>query len=149
MSNAPRGVRFHDDVGELFRRREAPECADADLISATGVVEGGRLVERAGRHLRILGAQDVQDVACADAVRGCFVWIYPDPHGELPFAQNQEIRHAWKSCDLVSHMENEVIGEVFCAAAAVGRIRMHAKQERRNRFLDLDALQLNLFRQSG
>ncbi len=125
--DASLGVRFHDDVAELLGRSEAPKRANIDLVGPARVVEDRRLVESAGGDLGVLGAQDIQDVAGADIARGSLVRVDPDSHGVLPLAQDPEIGHAGQARDLVSDVENEVVGDVLGAAGCVRRIRMDAE----------------------
>src|ERR1700729_221328 len=107
------GIRLYDNVAKLFRRGETPKCADIHLISVARVVEHRRLIEGARRNLSVLSTQYVQNITGADITRSGLVWIDPDPHRILPFSQNPEIRDAGQARDLVSHVENEIVGEVL------------------------------------
>src|SRR3984957_15490424 len=143
------GIRLYDDVAKLFGRGETPKCADIHLISVAGVVEHRRLIEGASRDLSVLSTQDVQDIAGADITRSGFVRIDPDPHRILPLSQNPEIRDAGQARDFVSHVENEIVGDVLRAARSIRRIWMDAKQQGRDCLLDLHAFELDFLRQPG
>ena len=147
--DAPLGIRLHDDVAELLGGGETPKRADVDLVGPARVVEDRRLVESSGRDLGVLGAQDIEDVAGADIARGSLVRIDPDPHGVLPLTQDPEIGNAGKPRDLVSDVENEVVGDVLGAAGSIRGIGMDAQQEGRDRLPDLHALELDFLRQPG
>ena len=62
----PSIVGFDDDVGELLGRGQPAERFDVDLIGF--VTRGRRLVQDAGRDLKILGAQRREHVAGGEIV---------------------------------------------------------------------------------
>src|SRR3984893_14476448 len=143
------GVRLYDDVAKLFGRGETSKCADIHLISVARVVEHRRLIEGTSRDLSVLSTQYVQDIAGADITRSGLVRIDPDPHRILPLSQNPEIRDAGQARDFVSHVENEIVGDVLRAARSIRRIWMDAKQQGRDCLLDLHAFELDFLRQPG
>ncbi len=147
--NMPLRVRLDNDVAELFGCRQSPQRFDADLVGGARVVEDRRLVEGAGRHLGVLGAQGAEDIAGADAVGSGSIWVDPDPHGVLPLAQRPEIGDTGQARDLVADVKDHIVGDVFGAAGPVRGIGMHAKEQGWDGLLDLHALQLDVLGQPG
>src|ERR1700733_8752789 len=143
------GIRLYDDVAKLFGRGETSKCADIHLISVARVVEHRRLIEGTSRDLSVLTTQYVQNIAGADITRSGLVRIDPDPHRVLPLSQNPEIRDAGQARDFVSHVENEIVGDVLRAARSIRRIWMNAQQQGWDCLLDLHPLELDFLRQPG
>ena len=116
-----------DDVLELRRLGETAHRADADLEHLLG--RRRRIAEGAGRHLQVLLAQRVDDVAGADVPRRQLGRIEPQAHRELALAEDDDVADAGHALDGVLDVQVDVVAEELRVVAVVLREEAEAAEK--------------------
>ena len=134
-----------DDVAELARVDEAPQCLDIQLKGAEA--RGRRLIEDARGDLDILRLERRDDLAGGQVARRDLVGIEPDPHRIIARAEDPHVADAVEPRQHVLHLKRRVVRDVELVARPVGRTEVDHHQHVGRVLLYRDAEPPHLFGQ--
>src|SRR5438132_6867613 len=101
----------HNDVAELFFRREAPLGVYKQLKCCASRI-CRRSTKHARRNLHVLLAYRLDHVRGRQVVRSQFVWVEPHAHAEIARAEHLYVADAREAAQLIFDLENGEIRKV-------------------------------------
>ena len=118
---------LHDDPLELFHLGQATLRADTQLI-ALGL-RHRRLTDAASRHLDVLLAQRVHNIAGRQPAAGKTVGIEPQAHRVLALAEDNDVADARDALDRVPDQEVDVVAHEQRVVPIVVGIKADSPEE--------------------
>jgi hypothetical protein len=108
-----------NNVAELVRARQPAERLHCDFEPARR--SRGRLVDGAGSHLHVGGAQRQDHIAGGETTRLHLRGVEPHPHGVVARAPENSVAYPVDAVDHVPDVDGRVVGNVLLIQATVGR----------------------------
>ncbi len=140
-------IRLDDNVAELLGSYQASQSVDRHVECLIGADR--RLADPARRHIEILAADGVRDIVGTHAQSRHLLRIQPDPHAVVALAEDDDVRDALQTQQLIADVDRGVVADIEVVVAAVGRDEVHDHQNVGRPLANRDSLILHRRRQQG